>query len=111
GPKPWHPAWKLVHLLSLAWHSQGCNTDSSCVATFRRLLALRRQGFAHDSEDEVVRPTLGRTHRGFEPAIRLLRERRLACGMREGVAGHGPSKASAQRRCADRSLLRYVGNR
>src|SRR2546427_1918057 len=36
---------------------------------------------------------------------------RLACGMREGVAGHGRSKASAQRRCADRSLLRYVGNR
>src|SRR2546422_4689468 len=49
--------------------------------------------------------------RGFEPAIRLLREGRLACAIREGVAGHGPSKASAQRRCADRSLLRYVGNR
>ena len=31
--------------------------------------------------------------RGFEPAIRLLREGRLACAIREGVAGHGLSLA------------------
>src|SRR5207245_6923228 len=33
--------------------------------------------------------------RGFEPAIRLLREGRLACAIREGVAGRGLSRAKS----------------
>ena len=43
---------------------------------------FRRQGFASNSKDEVVSPTLGRTLRGYEPANlrpRLLRPAKIIC--------------------------------